>query len=211
LRVTNKLVIICVLVTFFVWSSHPMANLLVYSWSRLVKGAFWTLITALFVHANPFHLIGNLVFLYVFGNAVESSAGGKVMMTVFFVGGVCSFLIGTYYYGYDCTMVGASAAIFTLAAVGMLTKPLKSSPLFLFMPLGLVAILFFIFNLLAVHFSVGGSVGYVAHVAGFLVGIPFGIVLSRGEWLKNLGITLLLLIVFVAVIYLMRLLFISPL
>lgn len=131
-----------------------------------------------------------------------------MMMAAFFVGGVGSFLIGTYYYGYDCTMVGASAAIFTLAAAGMLMKPLKSSVLFFFMPLGLVAILFFIFNLFAVHFSAGGNVGYVAHVAGFLIGIPFGIALSKGEWAKNLGITILLLIAFVAVIYLIGLFFV---
>ncbi len=175
MRDTNKLIIVCVLVAFFVWFIPPIADFLVYSGSGLAGGAFWTLITALFVHVNLFHLIGNLVFLYVFGNAVESSAGGKMMMTVFFVGGVGSFLVGTYYYGYDCTMVGASAAIFTLAAAAMLMNPLKSSLLFFFMPLGLVAILFFIFNLFAVHYSAGGNVGYVAHVAGFLIGIPFGI------------------------------------
>lgn len=204
---TNKLIIICALVTFFFWAAPPIADFLVYSGRRLAEGALWTLITALFVHVGWVHLIGNMVFLYVFGNAVESSAGGKMMMTVFFVGGVCSFLIGTFYYGYDCEMVGASAAIFTLAAAGMLVKPLKLSLLFFFMPLGLVAILFFIFNLLAVHFSAGGNVGYAAHVAGFIIGIPFGIALSKGEWVKNLGITILLLIAFIAIVYLISVFF----
>ena len=206
---TNKLIIVCVLVSFLLWSIPSMADFLVYSGSRLAEGAFWTLITALFVHVTPIHLIGNMVFLYVFGNAVESSAGGKMTMAAFFVGGVGSFLIGTYYYGYDCVMVGASAAIFTLAAAGMLIKPLKSSLLFFFMPLGLVAILFFIFNLFAVQFSEDGIVGYAAHVAGFLIGIPFGMVLSKGEWAKNLGITILLLIAFVAMIYVIRVFFVS--
>ena len=199
---TNKLIIVCVLVSFFVQSIPPMADFLVYSGSRLAEGAFWTLITALFVHIDLVHLIGNIIFLYVFGNAVESSAGGKMTMAVFFVGGVSSFLIGTYYYGYDCVMVGASAAIFTLAAAAMLMNPLKSSLLFFFVPLGLVAILFFIFNLFAIHFSEDGIVGYAAHVAGFLIGIPFGMALSKGEWAKNLGITILLLIAFVVIVYL---------
>jgi len=185
-----------------------VTDFLVYSGSGLADGYLWTLITALFVHVNLLHLIGNMIFLYVFGNAVESSAGGKVMMAVFFVGGVGSFLVGTYYYGYTIIMVGASAAIFALAAAAMLMKPLKSSLLFFFMPLGLVAVLFFIFNLLAVYFSVGGNVGYVGHVAGFLIGIPFGMFLSKGEWVKNLGITLLLLIGFVAVILLISIAFV---
>ena len=185
-----------------------VTDFLVYSGSGLADGYLWTLITALFVHVNLLHLIGNMIFLYVFGNVVESSAGGKVMMAVFFVGGVGSFLVGTYYYGYTIIMVGASAAIFALAAAAMLMKPLKSSLLFFFMPLGLVAVLFFIFNLLAVYFSVGGNVGYVGHVAGFLIGIPFGMFLSKGEWVKNLGITLLLLIGFVAVILLISIAFV---
>ena len=199
---TNKLIVVCALVTVFFWFMPSVTDFLVYSGSGLADGYFWTLITALFIHVNLLHLIGNMIFLYVFGNAVESSAGGKMMMTVFFVGGVGSFLVGTYYYGYTIIMVGASAAIFALAAAAMLMKPLKSSLLFFFMPLGLVAILFFIFNLLAVYFSVGGNVGYIGHVAGFVIGIPFGIFLSKGEWMRNLGITLLLLIGFVAVIWL---------
>ena len=208
LKDTNKLIVICALVTLFFWSMPSVTDFLVYSGSGLADGYLWTLITALFVHVNLLHLIGNMIFLYVFGNAVESSAGGKVMMAVFFVGGVGSFLVGTYYYGYTIIMVGASAAIFALAAAAMLMKPLKSSLLFFFMPLGLVAILFFIFNLLAVYFSVGGNVGYIGHVAGFLIGIPFGMFLSKGEWVKNLGITLLLLIAFVAVILLMSIAFV---
>ena len=208
LKDTNKLIVICALVTLFFWSMPSVTDFLVYSGSGLADGYLWTLITALFVHVNLLHLIGNMIFLYVFGNAVESSAGGKVMMAVFFVGGVGSFLVGTYYYGYTIIMVGASAAIFALAAAAMLMKPLKSSLLFFFMPLGLVAILFFIFNLLAVYFSVGGNVGYVGHVAGFLIGIPFGMFLSKGEWVKNLGITLLLLIGFVAVILLISIAFV---
>lgn len=204
---TLMLIGLCFFVTLFFFAAPLFADFLVYSGRQFVDGAFWTLVTALFVHANLVHLIGNMVFLYVFGNVVEDSVGGKLMITAFFVGGVGSFLISTLYYGYDCVMIGASAAIFTLAAVSMLIKPLKQSLLFFFMPLGLVAILLFIFNLFAVHFSLGGNVGYAAHVTGFLIGIPFGIALSEGKWMKNLGITILLLIAFVALVYLIRLLF----
>lgn len=204
---TSKLILVCTLATFLVWYIPQIAGLLVYSGIGLANGAFWTLITALFIHGDLVHLIGNMVFLYVFGSTVESSADGKTMAAIFFVGGVGSFLFSTLYYGYDSVMIGASAAIFTLAAAAMLLKPLKSSILFFFMPLGLVAILYFIFNLFAVYFSVGGNVGYAAHVAGFLIGIPFGIALSKGEWVKNLGITILLLITFVAAIYAIGILF----
>ena len=198
---TSRLVLVCILASLLVWFVPQVTGFLVYSGRSLASGAVWTLITALFIHGDLFHLIGNVAFLYVFGNAVEGVASGKIMMAVFLVGGVGSFLSGTYFYGFNSVMIGASAAIFTLAATAMLVKPLKSSLLFFYMPLGLVAILFFIFNLFAVYFLVGGNVGYVAHVAGFLIGLPFGVALSKGEWVKNLAITLLLLIAFIVAIY----------
>jgi len=84
-------------------------------------------------------------------------------------------------------MVGASAAIFTLAAIVMLLKPLKFSFYFL-MPLGLVAIVYFAYNLIAVSMQMQGNISYIGHIIGFLIGIPFGIA-SNKDWPKNLLIT----------------------
>lgn len=133
--------------------------------------------------------------------------GTEETLAAFLVGGIFSFILSTHSYGLNVTMVGASAAIFTLTAAVMLIKPLKFSWIF-FMPLGLVAILYFLYNLLAVYYGVGGSVGYVGHVIGFLVGVPFGIALSKGKWLINLAITLLLLALYIAIAYLIGLILI---
>jgi len=100
-------------------------------------------------------------------------------------------------------MAGASAAIFTLAAVVMLIKPLKFSWLF-FMPLGLVAILYFVYNLIAAYTMVQGNVGYVAHIIGFLIGCPFGIAWSQRRWLRNLLISIFLLIFYVIIIFIFQ-------
>lgn len=202
---TNALIIICVLISFLYWFLFPdyVREYLVYSGEGLLRGVLWTPVTALFVHFNLLHLLGNMVFLYVFGRAVEETAGSKMVLP-FLVGGIGASIISSFYYGFDVSMIGASGAIFTLAAVAMLTRPLESSWLFLFAPLGLVAILLFVFNVSAVRLGLGGNVGYVAHVAGFLFGIPFGIALSKGKWLKNLGLTVLLLGAFVAIIFVIQ-------
>ena len=92
----------------------------------------------------------------------------------------------------------ASAAIFTLSAIVMLIKPLKFSIL-LFMPQGLVAILYFVYNAIAVYSGDGGNVAYAAHLIGFAVGIPFGLVWSK-NWLKNLLITIALLVSYVSIV-----------
>jgi len=203
---TSILIIICILASLLYWfgCKEFVESYLVYSGTALTQGALWTPITTLFLHFDLTHLIGNMIFLSVFGNVVEKEASGKITLIAFFVGGIGSLIISSFYYGFSIAMIGASGAIFTLATVAMLIKPLKLSLLFFFIPLGLVAILYFIFNIFAVFFEFGGNVGYVAHVAGFLIGIPFGISYSKGEWLKNLGITILLLTVFLAIIYVIQ-------
>jgi len=201
LKRANLLILLCVVTSLFYWFVSPqiVEQLLVFRASRFLQGYVWTLITALFVHANPIHLIGNMLFLYVFGNTLEDTLGGGKMAAAFFTGGVLSFIPSAFFYGFDVAMLGASGAIFTLTAAVMLIKPLKFSWVF-FMPLGLVAILYFLYNTLAVYYQVGGSVGYVAHVAGFLIGVPFGIALSP-RWAKNLLITILLLALYMILIF----------
>jgi membrane associated rhomboid family serine protease len=165
------------------------------------EGRVWTLITAIFVHAGIIHLLGNMIFLYVFGNTLESVTSSQTkMLAVFFVGGILSFPLSLPFFPPDATFVGASAAIFTLAAVVMLLKPLRFSWLLL-MPVGMVAIVYFLYNAVAVYFHLQGDVAYISHVIGFLLGVPFGIAWSP-NWKKNLVISLILLATYFVALYL---------
>jgi len=124
-----------------------------------------------------------MFFLFVFGNTLEREVGSKKTAAAFFTGGILAFLFSVFFYNPDTPLLGASAAIFTLTAIVMLMKPLKFSFLFL-MPQGLVAILYFIYNVAAVYFEVQGNVAFIAHIIGFILGIPFGIAWSK-DWKKN--------------------------
>ncbi|MBS7648726.1 MAG: rhomboid family intramembrane serine protease [Candidatus Bathyarchaeia archaeon] len=197
------LIVICLLATMFslVFSENPFIDTLYFSGENLRKGYFWSPITALFIHANMAHLIGNMLFLYAFGSTLESEIGSTRTILAFFIGGVLSFILSLYFYGSNTIMIGSSAAIFTLLAIVMLIKPLKFSWLFL-MPLGLVAILYFIYNALMIFYlNINETnIGYLGHVIGFLVGVPFGISWSRGKWKRNLLITIALLTIYFIVI-----------
>lgn len=202
---TNNLILICVSVSLFVWTANPQTTaLLSFSTANLEAGRIWTLITTLFVHANLIHLLGNMLFLYVFGNTLENIVGGRNTLVAFFIGGVATLIFGIPFYPPNVPLVGASAAIFTLAATAMLVKPLKFSWLFLFLPVGLVAIVYFLYNVFAVYGGLSGGVAYVSHVIGFLVGIPFGMAWSP-SWVRNLLITLSLLAT-----YLIMIVFVAP-
>jgi len=206
------LILLCILVSVFAWAiedQNVVTQFLMFSGDNFLEGRIWTPVTALFVHGDFAHLIGNMFFLYLFGNTLEDVVGAKKTMAVFFFGGISSFLLSLLFYPLDILMIGASAAIFTLTAVVMLTKPLKFSVLFM-LPVGLVAIIYFIYNLVAVYYEVGGNVAYASHLIGFILGIPFGMALSP-EWARNLLITIALLILYVAVTLALSMFFSSSL
>lgn len=199
LKKTTLLILLCILATLSsaMFGEDLPLDMLYFSGENLSRGFFWTPITALFFHASMAHLIGNMLFLYVFGGTLEREVGSSRTMLAFFSGGTLSFILSLHFYGYKAVMMGASAAIFTLVAIVMLVKPLKFSWLFL-MPLGLVAMLYFIYNVFAIYYPhIGGlGVGYWGHVIGFLIGVPFGVAWSRGRWKRNLLISIGLLIIY---------------
>ena len=199
------LILLCILVSVFAWTiedQNIVKQFLMFSGDNFFEGKVWTLVTALFVHGDLAHLIGNMFFLFVFGSTLEGVVGAKKTMAVFFFGGISSFLLSLLFYRPDVLMIGASAAIFTVTAAVMLTKPLKFSMLFM-LPVGLVAIIYFVYNLIAVYYEVGGNVAYASHIIGFILGIPFGMALSP-KWARNLLITMALLILYVAVTLALR-------
>ena len=200
MRKINLVIIACILISLVFWFSNPdiILEYLAFSGDNLLKGRVWTLITSLFLHADIIHLAGNMLFLYVFGNTIEQDLGATKTLGAFFVGGIISFLLSLFFYDAAIPLIGASAAIFTLSAIVMLIKPLKFSILF-FMPQGLVAILYFAYNAIAVYYGAERNVAYIAHLIGFAVGIPFGLAWSK-NWLKNLLITIALLMVYLIVV-----------
>lgn len=200
----NWLVLLCFLVTGYAalaGEDFAVRNL-AFSTSNLFTGRVWTLVTALFLHANLLHLVGNAIFLYVFGNTLEKIRSAKAMVAVFFFGGIISFLLSSFFLPVGTPLVGASAAIFSLTAVVMLMKPLRWSWLLL-MPVGLAAILYFFYNVAAIFLGIQSEVAYVGHVIGFGLGVPFGIAWSP-QWFKNLLVTLMLLVVYLILLLLVR-------
>jgi membrane associated rhomboid family serine protease len=195
MRANTALILACILASIWAWQQQSAfaERALIFSSANLTQGRPWTIFPALFVHASPLHLFGNMLFLFVFGNTLEKNVGPAKHLAVFFSGGILAFVLSLPFMPAGAGMLGASAAIFTVAACVMLVAPLRFSFLFL-APQGLVAIIYFFYNLAIVYdpSRIPGydhNVAYVAHIIGFLIGIPFGIALSR-EWKKNLLIAL---------------------
>jgi len=200
MRKINWVIVVCTIVSLVFWFSDPdmFIEYLAFSGDNLLNGRLWTLVTSMFLHGDILHLAGNMLFLYIFGNTLEQEIGAAKALGAFFVGGIVTFPLSLLFYDIGTPLIGASAAIFTLASIVMLIKPLKLSIL-LFMPQGLVAILYFVYNALAVYSGTEGNVAYIAHIIGFTIGIPFGLAWSK-NWLKNLLISIALLLVYLIVV-----------
>ncbi len=189
--ITNILILLSVAFSLYAWVTPTD---LAFSEYALFHGGYYTLLTAIFVHANTAHLAGNMIFFYIFGNKLEEEVGETNTGAVFFTGGVLSFIISMPFYP-GAKMVGASAAIFSVMAAVLLVRRPGFSIQFL-SPIGPLALLFFIFNIIAIQKGAMGNVAYIAHVTGFVIGLFFGACWNK-KWWESLLYTLILLAVYI--------------
>src|ERR1700722_6920186 len=124
MRATILLILLCFSATFHVWSLPSNPEYLVYSYHNLVHNyAFWTLITTLFIHANLRHLLGNMLFLFLFGWPLEKIIGSGKVWFAFFLGGILSLLLSQFFYAANEPIVGASGSTCALIAPLMIFGP----------------------------------------------------------------------------------------
>lgn len=191
MKLTDFLIVLCAAFSIYAWNT---SGSLAFSAYALFNGTYYTLLTGIFVHANTVHLAGNMLFLYAFGRFLEEEVGALRLSAVFFAGGMLSFIFSIPFYP-GANMMGASAAIFAVMASVLLIRHPGLTYQFL-SPVGPLALLFFIFNIFAIHNGQQGNVAYVSHVIGFVIGLFFGAGWNK-EWKKSLFYTLLLLALYI--------------
>lgn len=145
-----------------------------------------TLITAMFLHAGWMHLIGNMAFLWIFGDNVED-AMGHLRFLVFYL--LCGVVAGLVHVGMnpasEIPAIGASGAISGVLGAYLVLHP-KARVLTLFVrvlvPLPAIVVLGAWIVLQVVNVSLtgeggGGGVAWWAHIGGFVAGallvVPF--------------------------------------
>jgi membrane associated rhomboid family serine protease len=140
-----------------------------------------TLITSMFLHGGWMHLIGNMLYLWVFGNNIEDVMG-HAKYVVFYL--TCGILAALSHALTDPSspipMVGASGAISGVLGAYILLFP-RASVLVIMpglgttrVPAGIVLGMWFVMQLLSGGMSIGsqgGGVAFFAHIGGFLAGM----------------------------------------
>ncbi|NOZ29552.1 MAG: rhomboid family intramembrane serine protease [Chloroflexi bacterium] len=161
-----------------------------------------TLITSMFLHGGWFHLIGNMIYLWIFGDNVEDRLGSARYLLFYLVGGLAAGILQTLLTPHsNVPAIGASGAVAAVLGAYLVFFPaaqvLVGIPLFFWfeviaMPAVLVLGFWFIgqfFNGL-LSLATGpaaftGGVAWWAHVGGFVAGMLLGPIL-RPRWRRRM-------------------------
>ncbi|MCU1602449.1 MAG: rhomboid family intrarane serine protease [Frankiales bacterium] len=146
------------------------------------KQPFVSVLTAMFLHGSWLHLLGNMLFLFVFGNNVEDRLG-RIRYLLFYlgIGFAATYGFALVQPSSETPLVGASGAIAgVLGGYFVLfprAKVLSLLTFFFFLPLRLPAWLvlgsWFVLQYISLRANQAGSgsgVAYLAHVIGFVLG-----------------------------------------
>jgi membrane associated rhomboid family serine protease len=159
----------------YVWSAVPV---------RITHGHHVvTVLTSMFMHASWMHIIGNMVFLWAFGPAIEDAMGHVRFLVFYLAGGVIAMMaqiLGDPNSVLPC--LGASGAIAAVMGAFIVTYPRDRIRtlliIFIFIRVTFIPAVFLIgfwFLIQVLDYGVvarvqTGGVAYLAHIGGFVFG-----------------------------------------
>jgi membrane associated rhomboid family serine protease len=144
-------------------------------------GGAVTIFTAMFMHGSWFHLFGNMLFLWIFGDNVEDRFGHINFLIFYLLAGIAAtFAQYSVSPGSSVPNVGASGAIAGVLGAYILMFPQSRVNVLVgrqivampaFVVLGLWIVLQFISGVGTIGNADVGGVAYMAHIGGFIAGI----------------------------------------
>jgi membrane associated rhomboid family serine protease len=152
--------------------------------------SFPGIVSHVFLHADIFHLAGNMIFLWVFGNAICTNTNNAIYLATFIV---CTLISAITHICLDGSpAIGASGAINGIVGVTLAMYPLNRVHLFWFFLIKggttsckawMIIVLWFLFDVWGA-ISGGGMIAYWAHLGGFLSGLGFGLMALHFRWFQ---------------------------
>jgi len=145
------------------------------------EGALLPLVTSMFLHAGFAHILGNMLFLWIFGDNVEANFGHLPYLVFYLLCGIGSGLVHiAFNFHSHVPALGASGAISGVMGAYIVLEPRNRilSLFFIFLirvPAVVVLGLWFAMQFLSGISSIGtvmnGGVAVWAHIGGFLLGV----------------------------------------
>lgn len=191
--VTYFVIVICVLIFFIQLTSQSYkTGQLFYSYGLIPSvlmgnnqlpldlyaiPSWLTIFTSMFMHGGFMHLVGNMLYMWIFADNIEDSLGAKKFLIFYLLAGIgaamTQVLMDTHS---PIPMVGASGAIGGVLGAYLINYP--NARVLVLIPFGFFSQLIKIKALYVLGFwfilqflSSGGGVAYAAHIGGFVSGV----------------------------------------
>ena len=180
------IIIILNAIVFFLWilvDTQFMINNFLVSTDSLFEGRVWTLLTSVFSHNLPFHLLINMLVFYSFGRVLENILGPKRFLSLFLIAGIAGSLShcltsSLLLSNSSLPALGASGAVSGILVVFSFMFPKQLIYIFGIIPIpAMVGTIIFVgLDLLGLFTQAAGSsvpIGHGAHLGGALAGFIY--------------------------------------
>ena len=202
--VVGILIALNVLIFLFQASLDPYAlERFVEHWGIVpdsISGNLQTLLTSMFLHGGWLHLLGNMLFLWVFGRNVEDLIGGRRFLAFYLCCGLAAGILQVVTNPYSrVPTIGASGAIAGVMGAYLIKFPRARIVTLVFIivfvttveiPAWIMLVWWFVIQLfsglgsLATTNYSGGGIAWFAHVGGFVTGMLLirAFAVKRRQW-----------------------------
>jgi membrane associated rhomboid family serine protease len=177
-------VYIIIIINLIIWiGSFVNSDKLLYYFG-LIPSIFtqhpWTIVTNMFVHVSFWHIFGNMITLFFFGQVIYRLLGAKWFLLLYFVAGIVGN--GVYLWLGDpySVAIGASGAIYGIAGALVVMMPNLRVALWGILPMPLWAFVLIFLVLWSIPYFIPG-IGWQAHLGGLVVGLIAGFYFRRSR------------------------------
>jgi membrane associated rhomboid family serine protease len=139
--------------------------------------AYLTIFSSMFMHGGFMHLIGNMLYMWIFADNIEDNLGPKKFIIFYLLSGIGAAMAQVFMdTNSQVPMVGASGAIGGVLGAYLINHP--HARVLVLIPFGFFSQLIKIRALYVLGFwfilqfiSSGGGIAYAAHIGGFISGV----------------------------------------
>ena len=138
--------------------------------NSVMNGAYWQLLTSIFVHVDILHIVLNTLFLIIFGLRAEELFKTEEYFLIYILSGLSGSILTLYFMSPYTLSAGASGAIFGMYGAGII---------YMRKQLGQSIIGALLYSFLFLMLSTGTGVNVIAHFGGLASGLIIGYILAK--------------------------------
>ena len=149
----------------------------------LYRHWYWQFVTYMFMHGGIWHLLFNMLALFMFGSPVERRIGTREFVLFYFLVGTLSGIASYFFFyftGQNIMLLGASGAIYGVMLLFSVFFPSAGVLLFGIIPMraSMLVLLYFFIEFFGSVFS-SGSIGHATHLFGLLFAFLYVMIRMR--------------------------------